>query len=68
MKNELVGKGFMELSADEAVNIGGGTFFSLILDSVKNAFPTNDRVHSVLKIIEDIAAPIFGYFGHVFRD
>jgi hypothetical protein len=67
MKNDMIGRGFTELSMDETTNISGGSFFSIVIDSVIKAFPNNGGVKSVLDKIEIIAGSIYQFFGLTFR-
>ncbi|MDR1558155.1 MAG: hypothetical protein LBS84_00395 [Clostridiales bacterium] len=73
MKNELIGKGFQELSVDEAENISGGSIFSSVLGIISGAFSSitgitgatqvNQKAQGILDIIAKIASPIYSLFG-----
>ncbi|MDR1558156.1 MAG: hypothetical protein LBS84_00400 [Clostridiales bacterium] len=67
MKNELIGKGFSELTADESTSVRGGSIFSDVLDIIASVFKDKSNVLSVLDIVEQIAAPIYALFGLNFR-
>jgi hypothetical protein len=73
MKNELIGKGFQELSAEESVNVNGGSIFSTVLGIISGAFTNitgmtgntqvNEKAQGILDILANIASPIYSIFG-----
>jgi hypothetical protein len=75
MKSELIGKGFNELSVDEAERISGGSIFSAILDGIANTVteltgshtPVSNLAYLGLGIVEWVVRPFYQFFGLRFR-